>query len=168
MKCVYKKPHSLLSKGFTLIELLVVIAIVGILAAAVIFMMDPIDKIRSARDTKVIADVRAIYGAAQRVYTQKLEWPDSIDTIVNEYREIKTVPVPPSDYEDYYYGPNSIEPESVSDWIVYGEVKSKVNKKKTDNPDTDKAYFLITGEKGCFLSDEPSLDTTCPDIDATP
>ena len=48
------------SKGFTLIELLVVIAILGIIMAAVVAGIDPIDKIRAANDAKVQADIGAL------------------------------------------------------------------------------------------------------------
>lgn len=47
-------------RGFTLIELLIVIALLGIIMAAVIVGVDPIDKIRAANDSKVQADIGAI------------------------------------------------------------------------------------------------------------
>lgn len=47
-------------KGFTLIELLVVIAILGIIMAAVVAGIDPIDKINAANDAKVQADIGAL------------------------------------------------------------------------------------------------------------
>ena len=50
----------MLKKGFTLIELLVVIAIMAVIAAAVLVAIDPVDKIRSANDAKVQADVGQI------------------------------------------------------------------------------------------------------------
>ena len=48
------------SRGFTLIELLVVIAILGIIMAAVVAGIDPVDKINAANDAKVQADIGAI------------------------------------------------------------------------------------------------------------
>lgn len=51
---------NLFKKGFTLIELLVVIAILGIIMAAVVAGIDPIDKINAANDAKVQADIGAI------------------------------------------------------------------------------------------------------------
>ena len=53
--------------GFTLIELLVVIAILGIIMAAVVAGIDPVDKIRVANDAKVQADIGAI-GTAIEAY----------------------------------------------------------------------------------------------------
>lgn len=56
------------SAGFTLIELLIVIAILGIIIAAVIAGIDPVDKINAANDAKVQADIGAI-GTAHEAYT---------------------------------------------------------------------------------------------------
>lgn len=46
------------SSGFTLIELLIVIAILGILAAGLLFAINPAEKIRQSRDVKAIETVR--------------------------------------------------------------------------------------------------------------
>ncbi|HXF44176.1 MAG TPA: type II secretion system protein [Candidatus Paceibacterota bacterium] len=47
-------------KGFTLIELLVVIAILGVLATAVILVINPAELIRQARDSTRISDLANI------------------------------------------------------------------------------------------------------------
>lgn len=46
------------SSGFTLIELLIVIAILGILAAGLLFAINPAEKIRQSRDVKAIESIR--------------------------------------------------------------------------------------------------------------
>ncbi|MDP2638088.1 MAG: type II secretion system protein [Candidatus Levybacteria bacterium] len=52
------------SKGFTLIELLIVIAILGILAAAVLVAINPGQRIASARNSRVRADLANMGNAA--------------------------------------------------------------------------------------------------------
>lgn len=47
-------------KGFTLIELLIVIAILGVLAAATLSGIDPVDKINAANDSKVQSDIATL------------------------------------------------------------------------------------------------------------
>lgn len=46
--------------GFTLIELLIVIAIIGILAAAVVVVLNPAELVKQARDTQRIADIDSL------------------------------------------------------------------------------------------------------------
>ncbi|KKS32522.1 MAG: general secretion pathway protein G [Candidatus Amesbacteria bacterium GW2011_GWA2_42_12] len=47
-------------QGFTLIELLVVIAVMAVIAGAVLVLIDPVDKISQANDSKVQADIGQI------------------------------------------------------------------------------------------------------------
>lgn len=49
--------------GFTLIELLVVIAVVGVLAGAVIVVVNPAKQFQRARDAKRIQDLRVLSNA---------------------------------------------------------------------------------------------------------
>src|SRR3989344_8645750 len=49
--------HFSFQKGFTLIELLIVIAILGVLAAAVLVAINPGQRIASARNARVRADL---------------------------------------------------------------------------------------------------------------
>lgn len=50
-------------KGFTLIELLIVIGILGILAAAVVIVLNPGELLAQARDSTRIADLDTVRGA---------------------------------------------------------------------------------------------------------
>lgn len=50
-------------KAFTLIELLIVIAIIGIIAASIFVVLDPLSRFRDARDARRWADGSAILSA---------------------------------------------------------------------------------------------------------
>lgn len=53
-------------KGFTLIELLIVIAILGVLAAAVLSAINPIEQINRGRDTGSLSDAEQLLSATSR------------------------------------------------------------------------------------------------------
>lgn len=56
-------------KGFTLIELLIVIAILGILAAAVVVILNPAELLAQARDGQRIADLDSVKSAVSLYLT---------------------------------------------------------------------------------------------------
>lgn len=64
-----------LSQGFTLIELLVVIAILGVLAAALIAAIDPIEQIRKSQDSSYESVATEFNTALQRYYTTNGFYP---------------------------------------------------------------------------------------------
>jgi prepilin-type N-terminal cleavage/methylation domain-containing protein len=64
-----------IKKGFTLIELLIVIVIIGILAAAVLAAINPIEQINKSQDTQTRANAREILNAAERYYTSVQQYP---------------------------------------------------------------------------------------------
>ncbi len=54
---------SRLQRGFTLIELLIVIAIVAILATAVVLLLNPVELLKQARDSRRLSELQAINSA---------------------------------------------------------------------------------------------------------
>lgn len=149
------------NSGFTLIELLIVIAVIGILAAALLVAIDPIDKIRAGNDTKVVNDVRAIYDAANRAYTQTSTIPTAANyqtVLTTGTGELKRIPIPPSGYgASYPYLSN------VDSIVVYGEVKSKGNGSKAlPASATGPWYFVATSGGGCYRSQIPTAAFLCP------
>ncbi len=63
------------SYGFTMIELLVVIAIIGVLAAAVLSAINPVEQISKGRDTRYRSDAAELINAAERYFAVQEEWP---------------------------------------------------------------------------------------------
>src|SRR5258708_9646232 len=60
-----------LSKGFTLIELLVVIAILGVLAAAILAAIDPLEQIRKSQDSSAKDTSVEFASAVARFYATR-------------------------------------------------------------------------------------------------
>lgn len=58
------------NSGFTLIELLVVIGVLAVVAAGVVALINPQDKLRQARDAKVQSDIGQIATALQSYAAQ--------------------------------------------------------------------------------------------------
>ena len=157
-------------RGFTLIELLVVIGILGILAAVLIVLIDPGDKIKSANDSKVLQNVREIYGANQRYMALNNAALGTTVTLVSS-GELKLYPVPPTGYATPYTFVNNLA-VSPTDIIVGGEIQSKSSKSKSLTTNTiggvtcttaGTCYFVITGNKSCYKpTSAPAVGEACP------
>ena len=70
------------SKGFTLVELLVVIAIIGILAAAVLIAVNPLEQVRKAQDQSLLSAANQYVGALNSYYAAKggFPWTSGVGT----------------------------------------------------------------------------------------
>lgn len=62
-------------KGFTLIELLIVIVIIGILAAAVITAINPVEQIKKANDSAKITTANELVNAVNVYYVSQGSYP---------------------------------------------------------------------------------------------
>ena len=106
-------------------ELLIVIAVIGILAAALLVAIDPVDKIRAGNDSKVLGDVRQVYDAALRAYASGNVMPTSIAgsaPSITTIGELRNEPKPPATYgTNYTYAVNSAS----DDVCVSGRLMSK-------------------------------------------
>src|SRR3989344_9177132 len=65
-------------KGFTLIELLIVIGIIGILAAAVIVVLNPAELLAQARDGTRLSDTDSVTSAIN-LYIASTDAPEIVD-----------------------------------------------------------------------------------------
>jgi len=61
--------------GFTLVELLIVIALIGVLAAALIATLNPVEQINKARDSRFKNDAAELLAALERNYASTQSYP---------------------------------------------------------------------------------------------
>lgn len=127
------------SSGFTLIELLVVIAILGVLAAAILVALNPLEQLARARDAgrKTTVDqmghaVASYYATQNAVFpTQGAAWLTTLQTAA----EIKNIPTNPS-AAGYTIGCNTANiaqngycyQANATDAIVYARAESQSSK----------------------------------------
>lgn len=64
--------------GFTLIELLVVVAIIGVLAASLIFILNPGTQFAKARDAQRKSDLKQIQNALETYYNDNGYYPNTL------------------------------------------------------------------------------------------
>ena len=110
------------NKGFTLIELLIVIAILGIIIAAVVAGIDPVDKINLSNDAKVQSDIGAM-GTAFEAYSalNNGTYATSIAALVTS-GDLKTALTAPSGYVPGYTVACTVAPCGTQ--AVYAQVKA--------------------------------------------
>lgn len=80
MKKKYFSPftsHFSLSRGFTLVEMLIVIALVGVIAATLIFGINPIGQLQKSNDAHRKSDLAAIQKALELYYQDNGSYPAS-------------------------------------------------------------------------------------------
>jgi prepilin-type N-terminal cleavage/methylation domain-containing protein len=71
-----------LNKGFTLIELIIVIAVLGILAAGLIALLDPVEQLNRARDNTTKTNASEVLRAGQRYYASNSAYAASVAALV--------------------------------------------------------------------------------------
>ncbi len=91
-----------LQKGFTLIELLVVIAVLGVLAAAVLVAVNPLEQFARGRDAGRKTSIGQLGRAMQDVFTSTYSYPPTGNAWIVQllttgtYGELKLQPVNPT------------------------------------------------------------------------
>lgn len=75
--------------GFTLVELLIVIALLGVLAAAVLAAINPLEQANRARDAKYKSDSSQLLAAVDRYFVSKDEFPwMTLDPLITSDDEV--------------------------------------------------------------------------------
>ena len=108
--------------GFTLIELLVTIAVMAVLAIGGFMALDPMDKIKSANDSKVQTDISQL-AEAMEAYSVAHTGVYAISfSLLQISGEIKIIPGAPNNYRVYSLSQTTGLPTSQS---ICGEMKAK-------------------------------------------
>lgn len=115
-----KKSSDTSSSGFTLIELLVVIAVIGVLAAAVLIAIDPIDRLNAARDSRVQQDVASLAkGMEQYAVQNDGTYPTNYNDLVTG-GQMKSIPQDPYTNANYTLSGGAAGPI-----VISGTLRSK-------------------------------------------
>lgn len=138
---------NIFKKGFTLVELIIVIAIIGILAAGLLVLLDPIEQINRANDAAKDSNARDAVRALDRYFAVKQAYPRN-DATYNALQELMDAgeikQLPPNVYAD---GPGTAS----RPWICFNKVS--------------KAYNLNTNTR--FEADDANRTTIPAAADAT-
>lgn len=153
------KSFKKISSGFTLIELLVVIAILGVLAAAILVALNPLEQLARGRDAgrKTAVDqmghaVESYYTTQNAVYpAQGATWLTTLQTA----GELKNIPSNPT-ASGYTTGCNTANiaqsgycyQSNATDAIVYGRAESQSSKTTAGCTGTQVAWIVWSSADG--------------------
>lgn len=152
--------NKLIKKGFTLIELLVVIGILAVLMAGVIALIDPVDKLNQAGDSRMQAIVGELATGEQSYNATHNGFYAADTATLVTVGEIKTTPVlPNTTYAQPVYTmiPNPCTSGTTcTDIVICATLKSK---RFTAAPVTSAWKFDSATGKTCGVA---TCATACP------
>ncbi|QQG41116.1 MAG: prepilin-type N-terminal cleavage/methylation domain-containing protein [Candidatus Levyibacteriota bacterium] len=102
-----KKRLLFAERAFTLIELLVVIAILGILAAGLLTIINPVDLLKKARDSQRKQELLQVRNALESYYADNGKYPSSSEVVWGEPFSpyLMKMPKDPGGSFEYSYQP---------------------------------------------------------------
>ncbi len=89
-------------RGFTLIELLIVMAVIGVLAASVLFILNPLEQLAKAHDSSRKNDLSQIQNALESYYSDNGSYPPTVSFGGSFSPYMTKVPNDPKDPETVY------------------------------------------------------------------
>lgn len=154
-------------KGFTLIELLIVVAIIGLLATLAIVSLTSAQQ--RARDTKRVADVKALQVALELHWNENAAYPtitttggaldtwDELSTALDDF--MSAAPVDPDDDDGEFYT-YLMEPTSSNQYYVGATLEN------SGHASLDQDIDGTVGAAGWYsLTSTDVLDTTDATLD---
>lgn len=145
-----------LAKGFTLIELLVVIAIIGVLAAVLVAVIDPLDKIRASADVGVINTITQAGRGNDNFAAGNSNGYIGTSAEFATLGETKSTPTQPTGYTFGYFASTTATTNAACTTALQNCTSalwftSLVSKKYTGaNTGTNVSYYLYRDGIGCF------------------
>ncbi len=95
--------HKQALRGFTLIELLLIITLIGVLAIAVIALLNPVGQFQKAQDAKRKSDLAQIQRLLELYYNDNDEYPNSLNFGANWAGYSQLLPDDPKLNKHYDY-----------------------------------------------------------------
>lgn len=137
--------------GFTLIELLVVIGVIGVLAAVILAVLDPLEQVNRGRDSGRISTVAQIGRAIQSYGTSRGSYPTvnaDWQTTLKDAGEIKenvsvTTPSVSCGTSNFPVGNICFGLNGTADRIVWTVLDSKNSKAKASSTSTPCGQYVI-------------------------
>ena len=108
------------TKGFTLIELLIVVALIGVLAVALLSVINPLEQLKKARDAGKKSDSAELLNAYERYYSTFGCFPWSRDVVGKKCNVPATTRTGPEN-------PNFALDTKDKDLVTTEEVKTQVS-----------------------------------------
>jgi|SRR3989344_7803102 len=141
---------KLFKKGFTLVELLVTIGVLAVVAAGVVALIDPRQKLLQGADSKVLNDISQVATAAQAYAAQTGDFPADATQLGTE---LTTTPIAPSGYTGYTITPNA------TTFFAMGQLKSTRFMEQNCGTGVTFCYYKFYAGRTCF---QTTSGASCP------